>query len=160
MCEVKEILTRLEFKARGITPAHFPGRTEPNATSCTDTGSGITTSCEDEWAAYVVLTNGTVFGCDLVVSATGVTPNTRGLEIDGGELVLAEDGGAKVDKEMRTSIPHVYAAGDACSVCWDNHSNVWFQVKVHGLAVLVERFILFSEAPPFPLRSTLICHVL
>lgn len=29
------------------------------------------------WPVYVELTNGTVYGCDFVVSATGVVPNTE-----------------------------------------------------------------------------------
>jgi len=29
-----------------------------------------------DWPVYVELTNGQVYGCDFVVSATGVTPNT------------------------------------------------------------------------------------
>ena len=31
--------------------------------------------CRD-WPVYVELTNGHIYGCDFVVSATGVTPNT------------------------------------------------------------------------------------
>ena len=30
-----------------------------------------------EWPMYVELTNGHVYGCDFIVSATGVSPNTR-----------------------------------------------------------------------------------
>jgi len=30
-----------------------------------------------DWPVYVELTNSHVYGCDFVVSATGVTPNTR-----------------------------------------------------------------------------------
>lgn len=30
-----------------------------------------------DWPVYVELTNGHIYGCDFVVSATGVTPNTR-----------------------------------------------------------------------------------
>ena len=30
---------------------------------------------EPEWPVYVRLTNGKVYGCDFVVSATGVVPN-------------------------------------------------------------------------------------
>ena len=30
-----------------------------------------------EWPVYVKLTNGKVFGCDLIVSAIGVTPNVE-----------------------------------------------------------------------------------
>ena len=30
----------------------------------------------EHWPVYVKLTNGKVYGCDFVVSATGVSPNT------------------------------------------------------------------------------------
>ena len=32
---------------------------------------------ETPWPVYVELTNGKVFGCDLIVSAIGVTPNVE-----------------------------------------------------------------------------------
>ena len=62
------------------------------------------TSCQEDrdWALYVMLTNGTVFGCDLVVSATGVTPSAGDIVVKGGGavLVLVGDGGVKVDRQM------------------------------------------------------------
>lgn len=131
-CEVKEILTHDEFKVRGITPTPFPSKTTDDTTSCHETGSGDIASCDD-WPVYVVLTNGVVFGCDLVVSATGVTPSTGELVMEGEgcvALVLAEDGGVAVDKEMRTNLSCVYAAGDVCCTQWEDHSNLWFQVQV------------------------------
>ena len=30
----------------------------------------------DKWPVFVELTNGKVYGCDFIVSATGVIPNT------------------------------------------------------------------------------------
>lgn len=42
-----------------------------------------------EWPVYVELTNGKIFGCDLILSATGVVPNTSafvGSEIEVGNL--------------------------------------------------------------------------
>ena len=30
-----------------------------------------------EWPVYMELTNGKVYGCDFVISATGVVPNTQ-----------------------------------------------------------------------------------
>lgn len=36
----------------------------------------IRVDVEDKWPIYVELSNSKVFGCDLVVSATGVEPNT------------------------------------------------------------------------------------
>ncbi len=137
-CEVKEILTQQEFAKLGIKATPFPGRnkvtrnepaTPPSMVSCEEAGSGTSCQVDSSWALYVALTNGNVFGCDFVVSATGVTPNAGGLEVEGGTLDLAgEDGGVKVDREMRTNIPCVYAAGDVCSTQWDHHSNLWFQV--------------------------------
>jgi len=39
---------------------------------------GCATGCsERDWPVYVELTNGHVYGCDFVVSATGVIPNTK-----------------------------------------------------------------------------------
>ena len=32
----------------------------------------------ETWPVYVKLTNGKTYGCDLVISATGVVPNTSG----------------------------------------------------------------------------------
>lgn len=142
-CEVKEILTRDEFKVQGITPTPFPSKTADDITPCHD------------WPVYVVLTNGTVFGCDLVVSATGVTPSTGELvtEGEGGvALVLAEDGGVAVDKEMRTNLSCVYAAGDLCHTQWEHHSNLWFQVMVTCMCMSHACQCLFppisSFAPP------------
>lgn len=45
------------------------------------------------------------------------------------QLKLAPDGGIEVDREMRSSCEHVYAAGDACTVQWDDIAFHWFQVK-------------------------------
>lgn len=32
---------------------------------------------KEMWPVYVELTNGTIYGCDFLVSATGVTPNVH-----------------------------------------------------------------------------------
>ena len=50
--------------------------------------------------------------CDLVVMAVGVNPNCSLAESAG----LSVDGGILVDCFMRTSDPHIYAAGDVASV--------------------------------------------
>ena len=44
------------------------------------------------------------------------------------QLCLSAEGGVVVDNEMRSNLPHVYAAGDVCSANWD-HSQLWFQVR-------------------------------
>ncbi len=56
----------------------------------------------------VRLDNGDTLEAALVISATGVKPNTECLEDTGLEM----DGGVLVDAHMRSSDPHIYAAGD------------------------------------------------
>jgi len=48
--------------------------------------------------------------CELVVVATGIRPNTQFLE---GSGVKLKDGHIVVDREMKTSVDGIYAAGDA-----------------------------------------------
>lgn len=45
------------------------------------------------------------------------------------QFIIAEDGGIVVDSEMKTNIPDVYAAGDVCTLQWDPHPQMWFQVS-------------------------------
>ncbi|XP_070709879.1 pyridine nucleotide-disulfide oxidoreductase domain-containing protein 1 isoform X2 [Pempheris klunzingeri] len=80
------------------------------------------------WPVYVQLTNGKTFGCEFVVSATGVVPNTEPF-LHGNNFVLADDGGLQVDDHMMTSEPDVYAAGDVCTACWE-HSPLWQQMRL------------------------------
>lgn len=46
------------------------------------------------WPVYVQLTNGKVYGCDFIVSATGVTPNSGPFIATG--IDIADDGGLRV----------------------------------------------------------------
>ncbi|KAF3859491.1 hypothetical protein F7725_021890 [Dissostichus mawsoni] len=80
------------------------------------------------WPVYIKLTNGKTFGCDFVVSATGVVPNTEPF-LHGNNFALADDGGLHVDDHMMTSEPDVYAAGDVCTACWE-HSPMWQQMRL------------------------------
>lgn len=81
-----------------------------------------------QWPVYVTLTNGRCYGVDLVVSATGVVPNT--LWVPDDMIAKAPDGGLLVDKCMRTSAADVYAAGDACTVGWQDPACQWFQMRL------------------------------
>ncbi|KAM6895628.1 pyridine nucleotide-disulfide oxidoreductase domain-containing protein 1 [Xenentodon cancila] len=106
-CEVEKILTSEEL-------LHSPEQTvKPESGS---------------WPVYIQLTNGKTFGCDFVVSATGVVPNTEPF-LHGNTFALAEDGGLQVDDHMMTSEPDVYAAGDVCTACWE-HSRLWQQMRL------------------------------
>ncbi|XP_034019497.1 pyridine nucleotide-disulfide oxidoreductase domain-containing protein 1 [Thalassophryne amazonica] len=83
---------------------------------------------KESWPVYIQLTNGKTFGCDFIISATGVVPNTEPF-LHGNNFVLADDGGLQVDDQMMTSEPNVYAAGDVCTACWE-HSPFWQQMRL------------------------------
>ncbi|PSN43440.1 Pyridine nucleotide-disulfide oxidoreductase domain-containing protein 1, partial [Blattella germanica] len=84
---------------------------------------------EGDWPSYVHLTNGKVYGCDFVVSATGVVPNILKLVESEYALDIASDGGIKVDWKMETSVPDIFAAGDICTTTWDRAPH-WFQMRL------------------------------
>lgn len=67
---------------------------------------------ENGKAAAVVTDKGT-YPADLVAEAAGVVPNTDWLK---GTVDLNPNGTIKVDGWQRTSIPDVFAAGDACMI--------------------------------------------
>ncbi|XP_015252916.1 PREDICTED: pyridine nucleotide-disulfide oxidoreductase domain-containing protein 1 [Cyprinodon variegatus] len=106
-CEVEQILTSEEFLVSS------------KQTLKPDTGS---------WPVYVQLTNGKTLGCDFVVSATGVVPNTEPF-LHGNNFSLADECGLQVNDHLMTSEPDVYAAGDVCTACWE-HSPLWQQMRL------------------------------
>lgn len=96
--------------------------------------NATSSSVPSEWPVYVELTNGKVYGCDLVVSATGVTPSVPVVQShDSAVFELAEDGGILVNERMETSIDDVYAAGDVCTINWDVPLH-WFQMRLWSQA--------------------------
>ncbi|KAH9490448.1 Pyridine nucleotide-disulfide oxidoreductase domain-containing protein 1 [Bulinus truncatus] len=85
-----------------------------------------------DWPVYVKLTNEKIFGCDLIVSATGVEPFTD-IFLPGNNFEIAPDGGFRVNSKMETSEPYVYAAGDVCTASWDP-SPYWMQMRLWSQA--------------------------
>lgn len=114
-CEVEKLLSSEEFKNSGEIESLFP--------KCKQASS----ECH-KWPVYVKLANGEVYGCDFVVSATGVTPNTSPFD-SSANFSVAEDGGFKVDDNMMTNIDDVYAAGDVCTASWEP-AKCWFQMRL------------------------------
>ncbi|XP_008849816.1 pyridine nucleotide-disulfide oxidoreductase domain-containing protein 1 [Nannospalax galili] len=117
-CEVKKLYLQEEFKKTEKQSVAFPKAHH---------GKSVTTD-EETWPVYVELTSGKIYGCDFLVSATGVTPNVEPF-LQGNNFDLGEDGGLRVDDQMRTSLPDVYAAGDICTACWEP-SPVWQQMRL------------------------------
>ena len=78
------------------------------------TGTGVKSVEKSKDGLKVVFSDDTTADFGIVVLALGVTPETALFKSAGGELVA--DGGIAVDSFFRTSLPDVYAAGDAVSV--------------------------------------------
>jgi len=62
----------------------------------------------------LTLKSGTEIETDLVILCIGVRPHTSLAESAG--LAIGDSGGIKVDAQMRTSDPHIWAVGDAVEV--------------------------------------------
>lgn len=99
-----------------------------------------------KWPVYVVLTNGKTIGCDLVVSATGVTPNSDVLGLEA--LKKGEDNGLLVDWKLETSEKDVYAAGDVCTAGWELPKH-WFQMRLWTQAHQMGRYAAKSMVSTF-----------
>lgn len=104
------------------------------------------TDGQKDWPIYAQLTNGKIVGCDLIVSATGVTPNSdmAGLEC----LKKENDGGYSVDWKLETSEEGIFAAGDVCSVNWDVAKH-WFQMRLWTQAHQMGRYAAKSMVSRF-----------
>jgi hypothetical protein len=104
---------------------------------------------KENWPIYVRLTNGRIYGCDLVISATGAVPVTSMLpdspisietDVQANEGVFYRnvDGGLIVNDLMQTTgSQHVFAAGDAASVLWPRAASL-FSNKKKGIKSVLE----------------------
>ncbi len=61
---------------------------------------------------FTLKTNGGEVDADRLLVATGRAPNTRGLHIDAAGVGLDANSAVVVDDHLRTSVPHIFAAGD------------------------------------------------
>lgn len=81
------------------------------------------------WPVYAELTNGRLLGCDFIVSATGVCPNS-GL-FDNLPCTFGHDRGVHIDQNMRVlGVKNVYAAGDVCCTSSWPSSDHWHQMRL------------------------------
>ena len=60
----------------------------------------------------ICLMDGDTFETDLVMYATGRSPNTKNLGLEAAGVELASNGSIKVDDFFRTNVPSIYALGD------------------------------------------------
>nr|CAD2124084.1 unnamed protein product [Meloidogyne enterolobii] len=122
-------------------------------------------SKNSDWKLFVNLNDEKYIGCDLIIEATGVVPNTKIWKRDCPELELAEDNGILIDEHMKTNIPNVFAAGDVCTPKWTEershwkHIRLWTQARQMGIycarAILIDNllpdiaFDIFSHVTEF-----------
>ncbi|CAH1798790.1 unnamed protein product [Owenia fusiformis] len=128
--EVKAIYTAEEMRESGKTADVVPNLTEHS--DLLKSPGGDKTLLNHSWAVYAELTNGKIYGCDFIISATGVTPCPPTC-LDENQLELASDGGVKVDDNMRTNLTNIYAAGDICTASW-KPSKHWHQMRLWSQA--------------------------
>ncbi|CAK9290943.1 unnamed protein product [Gordionus sp. m RMFG-2023] len=92
----------------------------------------ITSQKHEGFPLNVHLTNGQLYACDLIISATGVIPNSNTFKTEPTNLKLnpKDLNGILIDKHMMTNLADVYAAGDVCSIDPSNYSPNWFQMRL------------------------------
>ncbi|MGD1879695.1 MAG: glutathione-disulfide reductase [Kiloniellaceae bacterium] len=60
----------------------------------------------------VHLSDGSTLETDLVMAATGRSPNVKNIGLEGVGVALAKNGAVKVDEYSKTSVDNIYAVGD------------------------------------------------
>ena len=111
-----------------------------------------------QWNVHAWLSNDKVYGCDLIISATGVQPEVRFLVDKCSDCPLAldpNDGGIQINKLMETNLSGIFAAGDVASVTWvtpQDHVDAegaritshWFQMRLWDQAEQAGRHAALS----------------
>jgi NADH-quinone oxidoreductase subunit F len=85
---------------------------------------------------------------DMVISAIGQTPDTTPL-LSG--LELNRDGTIKVDKDGRTTIPYIFAGGDAVT---GPATVIWAIAAGERAAVAIDQYLSNDDSKVYPWRET------
>jgi NADPH-dependent 2,4-dienoyl-CoA reductase/sulfur reductase-like enzyme/rhodanese-related sulfurtransferase len=94
-------------------------------------GAAVAGFAEQDHGLKVQVKDGRTFDADLVILAIGVRPETSLAKAAG--LTLGEWGGIRVDEQMRTSDPNIWAVGDAVEV-HDRITGAWTLLALAGPA--------------------------
>ena len=93
--------------------------------------AGFESAGEDREALVVSTRSGAQYPADVVIVSLGVRPDTALAKAAG--LEVGDRGGIRVDDQMRTSDPHIYAVGDAIEVK-DFQTGEWTLMALAGPA--------------------------
>ena len=94
-------------------------------------GAAVAGFAEQDHGLKVQVKDGRTFDADLVILAIGVRPETSLAKAAG--LTLGDRGGIRVDEQMRTSDPNIWAVGDAVEV-HDRITGAWTLLALAGPA--------------------------
>lgn len=114
--------SQVTLLARGsLLPRMDPDLGEALARILRDEGMRIVTDCEtygvrhDEGLYTLTTDHGQIAGTQLLI-ATGRRPNTADLGLETAGIELEGDRAIRVDAELRTNVPGVFAAGDCTNL--------------------------------------------
>lgn len=114
--------SQVTLLARGpLLPRMNPDLGRALAGSLRGEGMRIVTNCEThrvryDDGLYTITTNKGEFGGQQLLIAAGRRPNTADLGLDTLGVQLESDGAIRVDAELRTNVPGVFAAGDCTNL--------------------------------------------
>jgi NAD(P)H-nitrite reductase large subunit len=119
-CETKGVTVYTGTKVEAIEPAHGNAAQDASLLGkiVDRVTRGMRTAIGAEHAVNVRFSDGRVEAFDLVIQATGVSPNIGFLSGSQIKCLL----GVLVDERMQTSVPGIYAAGD-CAEAFDPASG-------------------------------------
>lgn len=76
----------------------------------------------------ITLSHGELILADVIISAIGVDPAVEWVPKG---ITKGDDGGIVVNKDMRTNVSNIFAAGDACTANFDSSfAPHWFQMRL------------------------------
>jgi len=141
--------TLVEFRDH-VLPQFDIEMIEPFQANLEANGIDIAVSAETESISenQLKLKDGRVIEADLVVSSVGVVADSKLAEMAGIEMGVA--GGIKVDENLRTSDPNIFAVGDAVekqSLITDQPQMIWLANLANRHGRLVADVIAGKTAP-------------
>jgi NADH-quinone oxidoreductase subunit F len=87
---------------------------------------------------------------DMVISAIGQSPDTTSL-LNGLGLDLNRDGTIKVDKDGRTTVPYIFAGGDAVT---GPATVIWAIAAGERAAVAIDQYLSKDDSKAYPWQET------
>jgi hypothetical protein len=112
----------------------------------------FTSENKEAFPLHVVLSNGVTFDCDLVISATGVIPNTEFIKNSpscANKFEFDEENALVVNDLLQVKFfgndehsPDIYAAGDCCAMRLEDPC-CWFQMRLWSQATVMGRYAAY-----------------